>query len=88
MICAKFRIKIFVTSVFMFILNIVSTNLQHGNKQMDIDAFELQEIKSGAVILKVFNSLILAVVIVIYLFFIIINYNLLKVVAVTSKCLQ
>ena len=56
MICARLKIKTsvyFVTSLFNFILNIVSTNLQHENenKQMDTDEFDIQEIKnSGALI--------------------------------------
>ena len=50
MICAKLIIKIsiyFVTNVFSFLKNIVSTNLQHKNKnkQIDTDAFDFQEIK-------------------------------------------
>ena len=50
MIYVKLKIKItvyFVTSVFSFILKIVSTNLWHENesKLIDTDAFDLQEIK-------------------------------------------
>ena len=46
----KVEIKVsvyFVTSVFSFILNIVSTNLYHENenKQTDTNIFDLQEIK-------------------------------------------
>ena len=38
--------KFLVSNVFSFILNIVSRNLQHENKQMDIlYAFDLQEIE-------------------------------------------
>ena len=56
---------------------------------MDINAFDLQEIKSWTVFLcfDIFfiYSLILAADIVIYLFVIIINGNLLILVAVTMK---
>ena len=50
MTCAKLKIKIsvyFVTSVFSFSLNIVSTNLWHENenKQTNTGEFDLQEIK-------------------------------------------
>ena len=84
MISAKLKIKIsvyFVTSVFSFILNIASTNLQYENenKQMDMDVFDHQEIKSGTVFLcfdtHVFYSLILAADIVFYLSFVSINDN-------------
>ena len=82
----------FVTSVFSFILNIVSTNLQsiNQNKQMETDTFDLQDIKSGTVFLSIdmFYSLILAADIVIYLSFISMNGNLFKQVAVTAKPLQ
>ena len=49
-ICAKLKVKIFVyfvTSMFSFILNIVSIKLKHKNenRNIDIDAFYLQEIK-------------------------------------------
>ena len=50
MVCAELKIEIsvyFVTSVFSFILNIVSTNQYHENenKHMNTDAFDLQNIK-------------------------------------------
>ena len=50
MISANLKIKISVycvTNVFIFILNIGSTNLKLGNenKQMDTDGLDLQEIK-------------------------------------------
>ena len=54
-LCAQLKIKTslyFVSSMFSFFLNIISTNLLHVNetKQMDTDAFDFQEIKkSGAV---------------------------------------
>ena len=54
-----------------FLHIIVSTNLWHENEntQKDTDAFDFQEIKSGAVLLYFdnFYSLILAADIVIYL---------------------
>ena len=54
LICAKLKVKIsvyFVTSMFSFILNIVSTKLKHKNenRKIDFDAFYLQEIKSGTI---------------------------------------
>ena len=71
-ICEKLKIKIsvyIVTSVFSFILNIFPTNLKHENenKQMDINTFVLQRIKSGSVFLcfDIIYSLILAADIVI-----------------------
>ena len=69
----------FVTSVFRFILNIVSTN---ENYQMNTDAFGLQEIKrvgQSFYFFDIFYSVILAATdIVFYLSFVIINGNVLK----------
>ena len=61
----------YVTSVHRFNLNIISRKLLHKNinKQMDIDAFDLQKYKkSGENVLyyNVFNPLILTTEIVIY----------------------
>ena len=56
-ICAKLKVKVsvyFVTRMFSFILNIVSTKPKHKNenRKIDFDAFYLQEIKRvGAVFL-------------------------------------
>ena len=47
LLSTKLNIKIsvfIVTSVFSSILTIVSTNLQHENKQMDTETFDLPEI--------------------------------------------
>ena len=49
-ICTKLKVKVsvyFITSMFIFILNIVSTKPKHKNKnrKIDFDAFYLQEIK-------------------------------------------
>ena len=49
-ICAKLKVKVFVyfmTSMFSFILNIVSTKPKQKmkNRKIDFDAFYLQEIK-------------------------------------------
>ena len=49
----------FETSVLSCILNIVSTSLQHGNKNMDTDAFDLQEIKGVGQSLYVLTFFIL-----------------------------
>ena len=46
--------------------------------EMDTDAFDLQEIKCGTLSFDIFYSLILEAGIVLYLFFVIINGNLLK----------
>ena len=59
---------------------------------MDTDAFDLKEKKEwvgqSLYVLTFLYSLILASDIVIYLFFVIINVNLLKYGAVTAKILQ
>ena len=49
----KYSSICFVTNVVRLILNIVSTNLEHGNehKQMDTDAFDLKNKMSGVVFL-------------------------------------
>ena len=74
--CAKLKIKIFVyfvTNVFSFILNIVSTNLHHENenKQKGTDAFDISRNKKSGAIFYVLKF-------VIYLSFVIINGNILK----------
>ena len=76
--------------MFSFILDIVSTNLQHENenKKMDTGALDLHEIKRVDQILYVqtfYYSLIKQMTLP---FFVIINGNILKQVAVTAKLLH
>ena len=60
------------------------------NKKMDVDAFDIQEIKRvrQSLCFDIFYSLILAADIAIYLSFAIINDNLLKQAVVTAKHFQ
>ena len=50
-ICAKLKVSVyFATSMFNFILNVVSTNLKHEMKLLDeliFNAFDLKEVNSG-----------------------------------------
>ena len=85
----------FVTSVFMFILNIISIKLQQKteNRRINFDAFDLQENKMrGTVFLFQFDnlySLILADNTVIYFSFVIRYGNLQKyIIAVTAKLMH
>ena len=94
-ICTMLKVKVsvyFVTSMFSFILNIVSTKPKHKNENRKIgfDAFYLREIKkSGAVFLYFdgFYFLILPDNIVIYLSLVIIYGNLLKYITLTAHLL-
>ena len=96
-ICAKLKVKVsvyFVTSMFSFILRIVSTKPKHENEnRIDFDAFYLQEIKNSGAVFFIytfdnFYSLILPDNIVISLSLVIINANLLKCLTITAHLLQ
>ena len=95
-ICAKVKVKesvYFTTSMFSFILNIVSPKPEHKNenRKIDFDAFFLQEIKrvgQSFYILTIFYYRILPNNIVIYVSLIIIYDNLLKYITVTANLLQ
>ena len=83
----------FITSMFSFILNIVSTKPKHKNeiRMIDFDAFYLQEIKGmGQSFYNFdnFNPLILPDNVVIYLSLVNICGNLLKYITVTAHHLQ
>ena len=81
MICANLKVKMsvyFVLSVFSFYLRYCFNRYQNQNKQMNTDAFELQEIKRVEQSFYVLTNFILAAEIVIYLPFVIINGKILK----------